>query len=337
MSINLEPLNCPKCGAPIQIHDINSIIVCDHCCTSIKATESNEGKIIPIIAEALDSISIQARIRRLENRIATEERSRHELNTQIEKKILADIRPLEEEIKNIEDQKMDQGIKFLSKSVIPIFLGIFLMVVVSCLLSSNDTLMGISMAIGIVLLLIGTINIVIMRHSKNTKYDKINRSLNHKITDIRNEIEKVKEKDQEPIRDFNKKIIEIESQLIRAKNELSENDKKLIDAHSNRRTAVTNNHDYLQPTVENSGIQESINPNEKVFELVLVDSGPLKIDVIKIIRQIPELGLGLVEAKNLIETPNSIVFFSSDINRLNTLRTDLEHSKAIVLIREKHN
>jgi large subunit ribosomal protein L7/L12 len=66
------------------------------------------------------------------------------------------------------------------------------------------------------------------------------------------------------------------------------------------------------------------------FDVVLKDAGPKKIETIKVIRQLTNLGL--VEAKNMAETPGSKVLSAVGKEAANDAKAKLEAAGAVVEI-----
>jgi len=64
------------------------------------------------------------------------------------------------------------------------------------------------------------------------------------------------------------------------------------------------------------------------FDVVIKDAGPKKIDVIKVIRQL--INLGLVEAKTMAETPGSKVLTGVGKEAATDAKTKLEAAGALV-------
>jgi len=64
------------------------------------------------------------------------------------------------------------------------------------------------------------------------------------------------------------------------------------------------------------------------FDVVIKDAGPKKIDVIKVIRQL--INLGLVEAKTMAETPGSKVLTGVGKEAANDAKSKLEAAGAVV-------
>lgn len=64
------------------------------------------------------------------------------------------------------------------------------------------------------------------------------------------------------------------------------------------------------------------------FDVVIKDAGPKKIDVIKVIRQL--INLGLVEAKTMAETPDSKVLTGVGKEAATDAKTKLEAAGAVV-------
>ncbi len=64
------------------------------------------------------------------------------------------------------------------------------------------------------------------------------------------------------------------------------------------------------------------------FDVVLKDAGPKKIETIKVIRQL--INLGLVEAKNMAETPGSKVLSGVGKEAANDAKSKLEAAGAVV-------
>lgn len=64
------------------------------------------------------------------------------------------------------------------------------------------------------------------------------------------------------------------------------------------------------------------------FDVVIKDAGPKKIDVIKVIRQLTNLGL--VEAKNMAETAGSKVLSQVGKEAANDAKSKLEAAGAVV-------
>jgi len=64
------------------------------------------------------------------------------------------------------------------------------------------------------------------------------------------------------------------------------------------------------------------------FDVVIKDAGPKKIDVIKVIRQLTNLGL--VEAKNMAETAGSKVLSQVGKEAANDAKSKLETAGAVV-------
>jgi len=64
------------------------------------------------------------------------------------------------------------------------------------------------------------------------------------------------------------------------------------------------------------------------FDVVIKDAGPKKIDVIKVIRQLTNLGL--VEAKNMAETSGSKVLSGVGKEAANDAKSKLEAAGAVV-------
>ena len=64
------------------------------------------------------------------------------------------------------------------------------------------------------------------------------------------------------------------------------------------------------------------------FDVVIKDAGPKKIDVIKVIRQL--INLGLVEAKTMAETPDSKVLTGVGKEAATDAKSKLEAAGAVV-------
>jgi len=64
------------------------------------------------------------------------------------------------------------------------------------------------------------------------------------------------------------------------------------------------------------------------FDVILKDAGPKKIETIKVIRQL--INLGLVEAKNMAETPGSKVLSGVGKEAANDAKSKLEAAGAVV-------
>ncbi len=67
------------------------------------------------------------------------------------------------------------------------------------------------------------------------------------------------------------------------------------------------------------------------FDVVLKEMGPKKIEVIKVVRAITNLGLK--EAKDLVETPNSVVQTGVAKATAEDTRKKLEEAGAVVLVK----
>jgi large subunit ribosomal protein L7/L12 len=67
------------------------------------------------------------------------------------------------------------------------------------------------------------------------------------------------------------------------------------------------------------------------FDVVLKEMGPKKIEVIKVVRSVTNLGLK--EAKDLVETPNSIVQTAVAKATADDTKKKLEDAGAVVLIK----
>jgi ribosomal protein L7/L12 len=82
---------------------------------------------------------------------------------------------------------------------------------------------------------------------------------------------------------------------------------------------------------------ETIKPlNENAqYDLIMKDAGPLKINVIKIIRQLTNLGLG--EAKNLAETINGKILSAVDAESASRAKSQFEEVGAVVEIAVTRN
>jgi large subunit ribosomal protein L7/L12 len=64
------------------------------------------------------------------------------------------------------------------------------------------------------------------------------------------------------------------------------------------------------------------------FDVILKDAGPKKIETIKVIRQL--INLGLVEAKNMAETPGSKILTGVGKEAANDAKGKLEAAGAVV-------
>ena len=74
--------------------------------------------------------------------------------------------------------------------------------------------------------------------------------------------------------------------------------------------------------------KNSFSPNKLASQVIMVDCGRRKIDVIKVIRQLTRLGLG--EAKTLAETPNAVIMEGVNDTIAQNAKRSLESAGAIV-------
>jgi len=73
---------------------------------------------------------------------------------------------------------------------------------------------------------------------------------------------------------------------------------------------------------------EAASEEKSEFDVIIKDSGPKKIDVIKVIRQLTSLGL--VEAKGMAETADSKVLSGVNKEAANDAKSKLEAAGAVV-------
>lgn len=77
-----------------------------------------------------------------------------------------------------------------------------------------------------------------------------------------------------------------------------------------------------------AGAAEEAAEEKTEFDVVLKDTGPKKIDVIKVIRQLTSLGLK--EAKEVAETPGSKILEGVSKDAANDAKSKLEAAGAVV-------
>lgn len=96
---------------------------------------------------------------------------------------------------------------------------------------------------------------------------------------------------------------------------------------------VSANNMYLPPisTSTNIPVQENNSPEKNEFDLVLLDSGSKKIEVIKIVRELTSLGLK--EAKDLVDNAPKTVKQNLNKTEAEDLKAKLESAGAKVEVK----